>query len=309
MNNIKFIDAHCDTIVKCNEKNKELFENDLHIDLKRLKDFSYLQTFAIWLDKKYYNNAYVKTCEYIDFYYNEINKNNNIILPIYNYDDILNIINNNKLGALLSIEGGEAIEGSIEKLEYFYNKGVRMMTLTWNNKNQIGYGSDCENIGLTDFGKSVVKNMQKLGMIVDISHLSDKGFFDVYDITEKPFIASHSNSRKICNSKRNLTDEQIKAIRDVNGVIGINIYSNFISEKKYCDIDDIIKHIDYIISITDDNILGLGCDFDGIDNTPKDLYDVSCINKIICRLECLYGRETTEKIAWKNFDRVFSEIL
>ncbi|OUQ60544.1 hypothetical protein B5E58_01345 [Tyzzerella sp. An114] len=307
--NIKITDMHCDTIVKCKRENQNLFKNNIHIDLERMKNTVSTETFAIWLEKEYYSDAYNETCRCIDFYNAEINKNSNIISHVNTYNDIIKNRKNNIISSILSIEGGEAIEGSLEKLEDFYEKGVRLMTLTWNYKNHIGCGAFYGDENLTDFGKNVVKHMNKKGMIVDVSHLCDKGFYDVLRISDKPFIASHSNSRTICNSKRNLTDEQIIELKNIGGVMGINLYSNFVSEKEHCNIDDVMRHIDHIINIAGDDIIGFGCDYDGIESAPEGLLEVSCISKIVTEIYKRYGKETAEKIAFKNFDRIFSQIL
>ena len=306
---IYITDMHCDTIVKCKRKGIDIISNDMHIDLEKIKNTVSLQDFAIWLDKSYYNRAYDETMECIEFYYEQMKKNKDVIIPVYTYEDILNARKNNKIAALLSIEGGEAIEGSIEKLEKFYEKGVRLMTLTWNYKNDIGGGAGAWEYGISDFGKEVIKRMEYIGMIVDVSHLSDKSFWDVVNIAEKPFIASHSNSRSICSAKRNLNDDQIRALKEVGGVMGINLYSDFISDNDKCGIKDVMKHIDYIIENFGDDIIGFGCDYDGIERTPKGLENVSCLSKIVDEIVSRYGIETAEKIAWRNFDRIFSKIL
>ena len=306
---IKIVDMHCDTIVKCKRKGFDLFENSMQVDLKRMKEVVSVQDFAIWLEKEYYPVAYKETCECIDFYYSQLEKNKDFICHVNTYDEILNARESGEIASILSIEGGEAIEGSIEKLKYFYDKGVRLMTLTWNYKNEIGGGAGFQDLGLTEFGKEVLKTMESLGMIVDVSHLSDKGFYDVLSIASKPFIASHSNSRAICNCKRNLTDDQIREIKNIGGVIGINLYRDFVSLNKECGIDDVMKHIDHIINVGSDEVLGFGCDYDGIDATPDGLFDVSSVYKIVDEIEKRYGRETAEKIAWRNFDRIYSDIL
>lgn len=304
------IDSHCDTITTCFEKSENLFENTCHIDFKRLKEInSILQFFAVWLDKKYYNNAKSQTIKFIDFYYNQINTCD-FIRHINTYNEFK--INKSKslISSLLSIEGGECLEGNIENLYEFYKRGVRALTITWNNKNELCDGIGVENPqGLTDFGKDVIENMEQLKMIIDVSHISEKGFWDIVDITSKAFIASHSNSKKICNNKRNLTDEQIKVISERGGIIGINLYSPFISNDIFVTSDYILKHIDHILNVGGSECIGFGCDFDGIDKTPIDITDISKLEILIDKIQKRYGNIIFEKITYMNFERVLKEIL
>lgn len=306
-----FVDCHCDTITTCMKLNKSMIKNDIHLDFERLKKYnSPIQVFAVWLEKDYIKNAYENTINAIDFFNLEIKKYSVNVGNVFNYNNILNNIRNNKISAVLAIEGGESLEGNIENLYKFYNYGVRMITLTWNNKNELGYGAKLNvNKGLTEFGKNVVIQMNKLGMIVDVSHLNERGFWDVFEISNKPFIASHSNVYNLCNTKRNLTDEQIKAIYEKNGIIGINFYPWFLSDDGKADINTVVKHIDYILNMIGDDNIGLGTDFDGIDITPSKLENVLCLSSLYDVLIKLYGNNVTEKIMYGNFLKLFKQIL
>lgn len=188
--------------------------------------------------------------------------------------------------------------------------GVRILTLTWNRQNELGYGVMTENNnGLTGFGKEVVKKTNNLNMIIDVSHLNESGFWDVYNETEKPFIASHSNVYNICKMKRNLNDEQIKAISKKGGVIGINMYPFFISDSGKSTIKDVLKHIDYILSLIGDDYISLGCDFDGMDITTKGIENVSCLTIFYNELKNLYGEDVSKKITYENSMRLFKKVL
>ena len=181
------------------------------------------------------------------------------------YDDILKNSDNKKISAFLTIEEGEAIEGSIEKLEHFYKRGVRMMTLTWNFENSIGFGNkriikngefagyvpDTEN-GLKPFGFEVVEKMEELGMIVDVSHMSDAGIYDIIDMSKRPFVASHSNAREVCNHARNLTDDMIKKMADKGCISGLNFYPEFLStdfskRERKAYIKDAVEMLKYMV--------------------------------------------------------------
>lgn len=267
---MNFFDFHCDTICECFNQNKSLLNNDLHIDLIRSKQElqNYCQTFAVWIpdDKRgiialdYFNSVY-------DCFIKEINNNLNLISFCKSSEDISSTFKNNKIAALLSVEGGAVLGGNINNLYDIYNKGVRLMTLTWNGQNELGCGCMCDDPGgLTDFGKSVVKEMQKLGMIVDVSHLSEKGFYDVVKITDKPFIATHSNCKIVENQwaqKRNLSDEQIKTLVERRCAVGINLCADFLGDNGNTGKEAVLRHINHFLELGAENILCFGADFDG----------------------------------------------
>jgi len=305
-----FFDAHADTASKIYDFNCGLYRNDKHIDIERLKNFENpVQIFALYLKDEYLKNAFKNTDRILDNFEKELEFNEKYIRKALCYNDILKNKDENKISAIMSIEGGEALEGKLENLDYFYNRGVRLMTLTWNHRNELGTGAvNDDGIGLTSFGKDVVRRMNEKGMIVDVSHLNEAGFWDVAEISEKPFVASHSNAKAVCNHVRNLTDEQIKCISQRNGVIGINIYPPFVREDGKCTMKDVLKMTEYMLNITGENCVGIGCDFDGIGTTPKDMNDVSSLEKFFDEIEKTFGREIYEKIAYKNFLRIFREI-
>ncbi len=291
----KLFDCHCDTLTKAMEYHQNLYDNKLHIDIKRLNKFkSPVQIFAIWLEKQYLSRAFDNTLKVIDFFNEQKIKYSEYITSDYN--DI------NRLRFILSVEGGEAVEGSLEKLNILYEKGIKLMTLTWNYKNEIGSGalSECGD-GLTEFGKSVVREMNKLNMLIDVSHLNEKGFWDVYNITEKPFIATHSNAYALCRHPRNLNNRQIKAIVEADGIIGINLYPVFIDKGKGRT-DNILKHIDYFLNITNGGNIALGCDFDGIEVCPEDIKNVSDLQYLYEIVSDKFSNNIADKIFYDNMN-------
>ncbi len=307
------IDAHCDTIVTLMHRGLELTDAELmHLDLKRLELFpDALQFFAVWLEPMYYGNAMKQTMKYIDFYYTQMEKNRDRITHVNTYGDILENRKQKKCSALLSLEGGEALEGEISALHIYHRLGVRAMTLTWNHRNALADGAS-ENAtggGLTKFGKEVVREMERLGMIVDVSHLSDAGFWDVEKLAKKPFIASHSNARAICPVQRNLTDDQLRAIAAKGGVVGLNFYPKFLSQRSDAGIEDILHHVVHMLDVMGEDHIGFGSDWDGIDNTPCDLIHVGEMGALLERLDYEFGETVMEKIMEKNFLRVLRECL
>lgn len=208
---------------------------------------------------------------------------------------------------IISIEGGEALEGKPERLYEFYNKtGLRMIALTWNFENEIGYPAKlCADKGLKPFGLQLLKEMDHLGIYADVSHLNERGFWDIVENMELPPIASHSNARMLCDVPRNLWDEQIKAIIAKKGYIGINFYTHFLVKEGEASIDDVVRHIDYICDLGGIDVLGFGSDFDGIEKWPVGLEDSSKFPALIdALLKRGYSETDVEKIASGNLWRL-----
>lgn len=298
-----FVDLHCDTITAAYEREQNFLKNNLHIDIERLSKFkSPTQVFAIWLSKKYYKNAFYMTNKMIDFFEKQIEENRDFISKVKCFDDI----NDEKINALLSIEGGESIEDNIENLYHFFNRGVRILTLCWNYENNIGFGAFTKSEqGLKTFGKDVVRVMNDINMVIDVSHLNEAGFWDLYKISKKPFIATHSNSYSVCKHFRNLKDDQLRAIKDCGGIVGINLYPKFLTTKENATEGDIFRHIDYMSNIIGIDRICLGGDFDGIEDTPLNIGDISQYSMLLKRIEEIYGKDILDKIAYKNFYNFF----
>ena len=318
----EIIDLHCDTIMALYQnKDKCLSSNDLQIDINKLKKGNYLaQVFAmfVYLKDNYY--PFKTCCEMIEVFYSELEKNKEDINIALNYNDIIKNKEKGLLSAILSIEEGGVIDGILSNVDYFYSLGVRMICLNCNFYNGIGYPNFNLNEkpdfktpnttdGLTPLGIDVVKRMEKLGMIIDVSHLSDKGFWDVYNNTTKPFIASHSNARSVCNHVRNLTDEMIKALASRGGVVGLNFCTNFINEEaEITYVKDIVKHALHIISVGGIDCLALGTDFDGIGRTTE-VDNASEMDKLITEFKNAgLTDDDINKITHLNFLRVFKEV-
>jgi len=285
MNNNSFFvaDAHCDTLSRIYDEKESLLQNSGHLDLVRMQKVNLaLQVFAVWMlpdTPKPFNKA----CEIIDYFQKQE-------APQMDY--------------LLSIEGGHILEGKIGNLETLYNMGVRLLTLTWNGENELGYGAlDADNLPLKDFGVKVLKTMEQKGIFIDVTHLSENGFWSVIENTEEttPILATHSNAKAICDHPRNLTDEQIKAIVKRNGYIGINLYPKFLGGDS---LTLMIKHIKHIISLGGEKVLGFGCDFDGVDELPQGIKGVENFDAIIKELDKFFNNEFVADICSKNLKRV-----
>lgn len=172
------------------------------------------------------------------------------------------------------------------------------MTLTWNGKCEVGDGADFKG-GLSNFGYEVVKKMEETGIIIDISHASEKLFDDVSQIASKPFIATHSNSRAVCSHRRNLTDEQFETIKSVKGLVGITFCNYFLSDKKQACFDDLLRHIEYFLERGGENVLAVGSDFDGAE-LPECISGIESIEKIYENFLKYYSKELLNKIFFEN---------
>ncbi len=306
-------DAHCDTMQKITDLGGDLRENNYHLDLKRIHNLqnNYIQIFAAFINKKQDTlPPFLRAEQIIKRYFDEIDRNNDLIEHCTRTEQIKNVINMGKTASLISIEGGEAIEGSIKKLNQFYNAGVRIMTLCWNYSNEICDGIDEERgAGLTGFGKSVVLEMNRLGMLIDVSHISERGFWDVVETSKSPIAATHSNAKAIMPHRRNLDDEQIKAIISCGGCIGINFYSDFISDGK-CSVKHLLNHIEHILALGGEDSVGLGSDFDGMDSLPCEIMGVEDMYKIFEEMQRIgYSDFLINKISSGNFLKLIEKIL
>jgi membrane dipeptidase len=244
----------------------------------------------------------------IGYLYEELRENPEIRL-ILSRKDIMQIKRSGALGIILSMEGLDPLGCDLTLLDVFYRLGVRCASLTWNNRNTFASGPDDVG-GLSDLGKKCVTEMEQSGILIDVSHLNDEGFWDVIDLATKPVIASHSNARAQYPCRRNLTDEQIQAIVTTGGVIGINCY--FTEEDQNLSLDSFIRHVEYMISIAGEDHVGLGPDFNwylGDVAVPRleDASKMICITEELCNRG--YSDSTIYKILGENFLRVLNGIL
>lgn len=306
-------DAHCDTIFELCEQKTRLYENDLQLDLKRLQDFDgYIQFFAAFVDKTGISCSPLNHClKLIETYYAEIERNHGVMTHCNCWNDIQNALDQKKVASLLSLEGGEALDGNLSALWMFYRLGVRLITLTWNHVNELADSiTESRGGGLTDFGREVVKRMNEYGMIIDVSHLSEQGFWDVAEVSKRPFVASHSCAKALCAHPRNLNDAQIQAIVEKGGCIGINFYPEFLSDSGHATVDDIVRHIQYIFSLGGHKNVGFGSDFDGVERLPENMRGVQDWPVLI---DALHRAKMTEEeisdVSCNNFARVIKQIL
>ena len=323
---MKVMDMHCDTIYEiCAARQRgeaiSLRKNHLLVDLEKMKQGGYsVQNFALFIEQEQGRSSFDKVKELLSVFQSEMEQNSDFVGMVTTTEEIMENERAGKLSALLTVEGGEACEGDIDKLQYLYQQGVRMMTLTWNYPNEIGYPNFKEGFdfftpntedGLTQKGFEIVDEMERMGIIIDVSHLSDAGFYDVLRYTKQPFVASHSNARAVCPWVRNLTDDMIWELANRGGVIGLNYCADFLRQQLLQDatLEDIARHAKHIANVGGVECIGLGSDFDGIpayQGMPRTerIYELADV------LE-QYGFRQSEidKIFYQNAFRVYKEVL
>lgn len=311
-------DCHCDTLTELYNKNASLYENEQHFDIKRqIALGGGLQFCAIYVPTEVfrYQGGLRYTLCLLDKYNQEIKKlheNGIDVLQVRTAEDAGNVLKH-KAATLLAIEEGGAIDGSLEALRCLYELGVRAMTLTWSNRNDIadGINEEATGSGLTLFGKQVVAEMNRLGILVDVSHISTAGFWSVIETSTKPIIATHSNAKSLCSHPRNLNDEQIKALAQNGGLAGITFAGQFLEEdwRNAC-IESVYKHIDYMLNlIGNDDHIGFGSDFDGISHPPYNIQGVQDYKPLIEYLNKYYSDETINKITHQNVINLLQKVL
>lgn len=301
--NIPYFDTHCDTASEILGK-YGLRKNPLHLDLNRGSKFTPRgQVFACFADGSNFSDYQAQR----DNLFNEIKKNSDIVSFCRNGKEARAAYENGKTAAFISVEGAELLDCSIEKLEEAKRDGLCIVTLTWNHANLLsGSNVDKREEGLTRLGKSFVKACEDLGVFVDVSHLSDKGFWDVIEIATKPVIATHSNSRKIWHHTRNLTDDMFKALISTGGIVGINLYGEFLSETP--DIKSVLKHIEHFLNLDGENHLAVGADLDGCDILPREINAIEDMDSLYFEIENNFGKNIAEKIYFNNAMALFDTI-
>lgn len=272
---IPLFDGHCDTLSMCFYTGQEFFANTGNLDLERMMAcyVPYAQFFAIFSNSDWEGPPmWERFLGQEALFRREIEKNSNRITLCLTAQQAQQAAREGKAAAFLSVEGAELLECSLERLEQAYAMGVRAVNPTWNHANQLsGSHKDRPEEGLTPQGRAFVRRMRALGVLIDVSHLSDRGFWDLLETAPGPVIATHSNSRSIFFHTRNLTDEQITAIIDQQGVIGLNLYPGFLGEDP--DLETAVAHLDHILELGGAHTVALGGDWDGVECLPRGVQD------------------------------------
>lgn len=277
-----YIDMHCDTLLRSlSEGSNTLFDGAGMQSILQMKEAGQLcQFFAVFFpprDMPPGNPGFVLPPDEAFFQIlvqnlkTEVNAHADMIQMAYRYEDIIANQRAGKMSAVLTVEDGRMVNGEMDKLEYLYEEGVRAISLTWNGANCFGFPNSREKeimeAGLTPFGKEALERMNDLGILIDVSHLSDGGFYDVAEISKKPFAATHSNCRALTPHPRNLTDEMIRLLAEKGGVSGLNFGPEFVSEEingRESTVENLAAHVLHFIQVGGEDCVGLGTDFDGV---------------------------------------------
>lgn len=306
--NFPVFDLHCDTALALlgDDMNQagSLRKNHLHIDLERARKLpGYCQCFACFttpfMEEQDHIHPTLVFERELATIQREVDKNKRLIEIAYTPDEIADNLAKGKMSAVLTIEGPAGFGFDPELLENLYQVGFRITTLGWNEHNPLT-GSNVTGGGLTDLGKAYVKEAQRLGMLVDVSHISDEGFWDIMDITQGPVIATHSNSRAMCEHSRNLTDEMFQAICQTGGVAGINQYAAFLGEKP--TLDTVCDHVIHFLELdSSGKHIALGGDLDGCDAFSEGFEGIQSYPAFADRLlERGLSENMVKDIFWNN---------
>ncbi len=319
---MRLIDMHCDTIFELFRRgNMDLERNELGVDLHKLKQAdSMAQFFACFINMRRFqgedrfSKGYQYVLDMIVFAKNQIGKYPEEITLVKSYEELLKCESLGKIAAFLTVEEGGVVEGDLNRLDCLYEEGIRLMTLLWNEENCMGYPNSLDGEvmkkGLKPFGIETVERMNELGMIIDVSHMSDGGFWDVLRYSKKPVVASHSNARVLSNHPRNLTDEMIRALAEKGGVAGLNLYPYFINESGMANIDDLIRHIEHLFYVGGEDFVAIGTDFDGFDQGELELRNIGEMNLLYDALKKRkFNDRQLEKFWHGNAMRVMREVL
>ena len=324
---MNYIDMHCDTLMKAwGKKWPDIYDRpEMMVDIKRLLQGNCkAQFFAIFLPspkmKEHMGLAQMDDDDYIDqlaaIFRTTLNQHGDCVAQAGNLAQVRENANAGKLSAILTMEDGRSVDGKMEKLDHYYNMGVRVIGLTWNQENCFGAPNSRDaaimSKGLTPFGKDAIVRMNELGMGVDVSHLSDGGFWDVANLTKKPFFATHSNCRSLNPHPRSMTDEMIRALADKGGVMGVNFCPAFLVqnvENNQATCDMLTAQLRHMIKVGGEDCAAIGTDFDGM-NGELDISSADQMPKLFVALERTgFTPREIEKIAFRNVERVIAEVF
>ncbi len=310
MNGLRVFDAHCDTIYRCWQEGVELDRNCGGVSLDRTSAAfqQYCQIFALWTAEGHTGGATVENAyrTLLRYFQEQMARHCDKILPCATAEEIACAHRAGKAAALLSIEGGELIGCDPARLDEAAQAGVVAINLTWNHANALsGAHADRQSQGLTPLGRQFVARMEQLHILVDVSHLSEAGFWDVMEMAGRPILASHSNAKSVWNHTRNLTDEQITVIIKNHGVIGLNFYREFVGGSR--DLDSVRAHLEHILALGGSGNVALGGDWDGSD-TIDDLPRIECLTRLYEHLlRHGYQESMLQDFFYNNLMRIVSQ--
>lgn len=296
------IDLHCDTLTRDMWASQPpacgpLVNPAYHIALGKMpRNLRWVQCFAIFVPDNYRGQDAIDFFDrYRAVFDRQMVAHGDKVSPCRSFSDMEQALEAGKFAAVLTVEGGAALAGQPERAQVLRDAGVRMLTLTWNGPNELGSGHD-SSAGLTACGREAVAELERCGVLVDVSHLNDRGFEDLLSVAKKPFVASHSNARSVCGHRRNLPDAFIREITDRGGLIGLNYSKDFLSDSGRGNLDDLYRHVCRFLELDAGACLALGSDFDGTDIHP----DLDSVEKSLS----IYGYLTQHGIPADTADGI-----
>lgn len=311
-----FYDLHCDTPSLLPD-GRLLFRNDGMLSIQKMQQGNVsCQLFALFIDLDEHSSpqaGFEHLQRMYDVFARQLAANRRTIGLARSGAELAALRRQGRIAALLTVEEGGVLDGKLERLETLYQMGVRLITLTWNHENCLGFPNawDRQEMqrGLKPLGCEAVEEMQRRGMVVDVSHLSDGGFWDVARLSKKPFVASHSNARCLCDHPRNLTDDMLRALAKAGGVAGLNFYHRFLGADETGSLEQMVAHARHICNVAGVETLALGSDFDGFSG-PCQLEHCGQLPLLAHALgKGGFSAEAVDKITWKNAHRVLTDTL
>ena len=336
---MRVFDLHCDTIdalalrdvdaigsVLGPNDADDLAHNRLALDLGRMRqvaDDGWCQCFAIWVPEVLEGTPFSPRAAYEqarDYFEEQVQLHADLVAQARSMGEADAAVASGRVAAFLTLEGASPMEGELGYLERLHEDGVRMVTLCWNGRNALASGHEtCD--GLSALGRRAVRRMGELGMVVDVSHLNDEGFADLLACSDAPFVASHSNSRAVCGHPRNLTDDQFRAIVERGGLVGLNYFRAFVTERAAADgamvagrptpevsFDELAAHVEHFLDLGGENVIALGSDYDGSE-VPDWLDSCQRLPAFHERMAARFGDELCEKVFFSNARDFFLRTL
>ena len=321
MNRINIFDLHCDTLDRLAlheaaadlgfsehdahipaERMSSLASNAAHIDLSRMlgAGYGWCQCFAAFIPDGLGAQRSWRVFETVrDYFRSQLEQHDRLIEQVRDARDIRRIVDEGKCAAVFTVEGGSFIEGDVSRVHEIADAGVKMLTLTWNGKNAIASGNQTAE-GLTQFGRQVIAALEGRGVVVDVSHLNDRSFWDVVEAATRPFAASHSNARSVCGHPRNLTDDQVRVLVERGGIVGLNFCCDFLRDDGADPApDDVLRHVDRFLSLGAAHALALGSDYDGTD-VPSWLDPAEKVGALHALFAKEFGEEIANAVCFEN---------
>ena len=316
MGKFSIVDGHCDSLIHFVNGERTLVDQseEGHWDTQRARFAGVsLQFLAAYIESKYKPSmSLCRGLQLIEGAHRFIADHPDQVFLVQGKYDLKQIPDPTRIGILLSVEGGEIIGENLFMLDIIFKLGVRALGLTWNQRNSLadGVGEANTQSRLTNLGQKVVERMNKLGMLIDVSHLNEAGFWHVLEISDNPIAATHSCAKALCAHPRNLTDQQLRALARQKGVVGVNFYPRFLNDSGLTTRQDVVRHISHIAEVAGVETVGLGSDFDGIDETPKGLEHVGDYYYLLEDLTKVgFSNQEVEQITGQNFMRLLSDVL